>query len=120
MITAEKVISAFKTKYPVVRYQDFYLAGKNYLNIRSKSEASYHRKTKRYEFGMPRRDYDRYLRMVKEGRQVYSLIIESKSDTLYIAKLSDLAAYARMYDGDKVDKGGSVFLPRDRYRKVEV
>jgi hypothetical protein len=116
MYTAEKVISMFKTKFPVKKYQDLHLIGGGvYLNIRTKSEATYHRRSKKHEFGFPRVDWDRYVGMVRDGKKLGLIVIEKKTDVLYYARLEDVALHARLYLGDKVDKGGTVFLPRDKF-----
>jgi hypothetical protein len=95
------------------KYQDFYIINGVYYNLRHKAEASFHRRSKRYEFGIPKIHWDRYVQVAKDGNPVYSLIVEEKSNLVYMAKLTELAAVARVYSGDTVDTGGTVFLPRD-------
>jgi len=97
------------------RYQDLYIISNVYYNLRHKAEASYHRRGKRYEFGIPMTDWKRYVKIAEDGNRIYSVIVEAKTNTVYAALVSDLAALARMCLGEDIDKGGSVFIPREKY-----
>lgn len=98
--------------------QDLYVIGGNYINLRHKAAASYHRCGMRHEFGIPKVCWERYVQLAREHRIVYSLIVEDKTKTLYAAKVIDLAAVARVYYGDDIDNGGTVFVPRDAYKTL--
>lgn len=98
------------------KYQDFYIIANTYINLRHKAQASYHRRSKRHEFGIPKLHWDRYVELAKEGKCVYSLIVEENTSLIYCARIIDLGAVARVYSGDAIDKGGTVFVPRDRYK----
>lgn len=101
MFTTEKAISHLRASgHRVEQYQDLYLIdGGAYLNIRHKTEASYHRRSKRREFGTPKVHWDRYVKLAREGRPVYTVVIEGKSNTVYYARVADLIPHARVYLG---------------------
>ncbi len=117
MFTTDKVISHFQSSgSKVKKYQDLYVIdGEFFVNVRHKHEASYHRRTKRHEFGIPLVHWNRYVKLLKDGHRVYSVVVETKTDTVYYARLKDLIPMSREYLGDSVDNGGTVFIPKDAY-----
>jgi hypothetical protein len=83
------------------------------INVRHKSCPTLHRKTGKEEFGVPLRDYQRYIR----SRVPFYLAVECAS-AFYIARIEELDRVKRVYHGDAVDQGGSVFLPVDAFKKI--
>jgi hypothetical protein len=83
------------------------------INVRHKSSPTLHRKTGKQEFGLPLRDYRRYLR----SPVPFYLAVECAS-AVYIARIEELDRVKRVYDGNAVDQGGSVFLPVKAFKKI--
>ena len=86
-----------------------------WLNIRTKACASYFRKGDRYEYGLPAVCFDRYAALSNSGETVLLAICDRQASKVYIANIRSLSPAARTYVGDKLDSGGTVFLPRDAF-----
>ena len=83
------------------------------LNIRQKSEASWYKRGKRYEYGVA-------LTQAKKYRQYPNLIIiihEVKTGEVMYGSFAKLLTTARVYDGEKIDWGGTMFLRKCDMRK---
>src|SRR5581483_5616356 len=92
------------------KYQGLYvLKGGKYINLRHKSEATYYRKGRQYEFGIPKVHWDRYVKLARESKTVCSIVVEENTSTVYGANIKDLVSSVRVYHGDAVDVGGTVF-----------
>lgn|GEM_PF-5245105 len=49
------------------------------------------------------------------GTPVYIVILETLAGDIPCQSLDALDAIKRVYDGDKMDRGGTVFFPRDSF-----
>lgn len=77
-----------------------------FVNIRRKTEASWHRKGKRYEYGIPLKQAQRY----QQYPNLILIIHEVKSNEVLAAKFANLVSTARIYEKDTIDKGGTMFV----------
>lgn len=78
------------------------------FTIKQKTEASFHRKTNQYEFGIPLRQANHYLRYPT----LLLFIWESKTSTLWLGSFATLFKRGRIYNTDKIDEGGTLFVNR--------
>lgn len=118
-----KLLSRLKDRgYDIAPAQDCYIASKDgkrrWLNIREKESASYYRFGKRFEYGMPKGCFDRYKKLVARGEPVYSVICERSTGKVYIASFAALIKTAREYTGNRLDTGGTVFLPKESFKEL--
>ena len=87
---------------------------RRWAEVKTKAAASYTRVTGRYEHGIPKRHYLSYKRVQEiTGCEVWLFIYEEETGDVLCAKLDDLDAVKREYDGNKMSHGGMVFYPRD-------
>jgi hypothetical protein len=77
------------------------------------------RLTGRLEHGFSWRLFEHY-RAVQQitGTPVYIIIVEMPSGDLLYQSLDELDAVKRVYDGDKMDRGGTVFFPRSMFVRL--
>ncbi len=114
----EDIIARLRSRDRTIgKHEDWYIVDGNYVNVRRKTEASFWRAGQRHEFGIPLRDWNKY-RAWDRSAPTYSVILERSTGQVYCGRIQDLAGKARIYDGDKVDRGGTVFIPRDAYKNV--
>lgn len=83
-------------------------------NLRWKTKPVWGKVARRWEWSIPKRDWDRYL---QSGIQL-SFVLEKSTGTIYVSQLADLLHEAREYHGDELDKGGTVFLPVSLYKRL--
>lgn len=82
--------------------------GKFLFTIRQKTEASFHRKTNNWEFGIPLKQAHNYLRYPT----LLLLIWESKTSTLWLGSFATLFKRGRIYNADLIDESGTLFVNR--------
>jgi hypothetical protein len=72
--------------------------------------------TGRVEHGFSWRLFQQY-QMVQQitGTRVYIIILETHTNDILYQSLDQLDAVKRVYEGDKMDRGGTVFFPRDSF-----
>jgi len=119
----EKLLRRLRDRgFDISPRRDLFLLSKDgkqrWLNIREKEKPSYYRFGKRFEYGTPKVHFDRYKKMVARGEPVYSVICERSTGKVYIAPFAALIKTAREYSGNRLDTGGTVFLPKDAYREL--
>jgi hypothetical protein len=83
-------------------------------NIRWKSKPVWGRRSKRWEWSVPLTAWKRYIHQGIQGMFVF----EKSTGSIHFACLSELIPEARIYEGEDLDKGGTVFLPVSRYRRL--
>ena len=121
----QRLLQSLASKgFAVEQYQDLYRVCKDgrcrLLNIRTKQTASYCRRLERHEFGMRATDFDRYKQLAADGETVFVVINESSTGRRYVASVDALVKSARTYRGDKLDTGGTVFLPVSAFRMLAI
>ena len=87
-----------------------------FVEVKAKAQATYHRKSERFEHGIPLRHFTHYLKVQEiTGRSVWLVVYEEDTGDVLQGKLDDLAQFKRIYEGDKMSRGGMVFFPRDKF-----
>lgn len=90
---------------------------RRWAEVKTKEKADWTVITQRYEHGFKLRHYHHYLRVQEiTGCEVWIFIYEEKTGDILYARLDDLTGIRREYLGDKMDKGGTVFFPRDAFK----
>lgn len=90
---------------------------RRWAEVKTKKEATFTRRTQRYEHGFPLRHYHDYLRVQQEtGTEVWLFIYEESTGDVLYAKLDDLAKVMRPYKGNKMNYGGMAYFPRDAFK----
>jgi hypothetical protein len=83
--------------------------------VKTKAEATWTHITQRLEHGFAKRLFDHYLEVQSiTGTEVWVFVYERKTNTLLYARLNDLPK-PRVYLGNKMDRGGMVFFPRNAF-----
>ena len=89
---------------------------RRWVEVKTKAAASYTRVTGRLEHGIPKRHHWAYKRVQEiTGCEVWLFIYEEQTGDVLCARLDDLDAVKREYDGPKMSRGGMVFFPRDAF-----
>lgn len=83
-------------------------------NLRWKTRPVWGRAAKRWEWSIPLQQWQRYLAM---GVQ-FLFVLETSTNTIHAAAIKTVLPEARVYSGDDLDKGGTVFLPVSAYHQV--
>ena len=90
---------------------------RRWAEVKTKEQATFTRKTQRFEHGIPLRHYNDYLEVQHiTGNEVWLFVYEEKSSEILCAKLDDLSQQKREYNGGKMSRGGMIFFPRDAFR----
>lgn len=84
------------------------------VNIRWKTKPVWGKRSRRWEWSVPLTAWQRY---INDGVSVM-FVYEVSTGNIHFACLSELMPEARIYDGDDLDKGGTVFLPVSSYRRL--
>lgn len=87
---------------------------RSWVEVKAKNNAgSPTRLTGQVEHGFSWRLFQQY-RTVQQitGTPVYIIILETLTGDILYQSLDTLDAVKRVYDGDKMDRGGTVFFPR--------
>ena len=87
-----------------------------WAEVKTKWEATLHRKSQTWEHGISLRHYRHYQRVEQEtGAPVWLFVFEERSGEILAAKLSCLGP-PRIYDGGKMGRDGMAFWPRDQFK----
>lgn len=87
-----------------------------WIEVKTKEEATFTRKTQKLEHGIPLRHYRHYHEVEKiSGCAVFLAVYEIRTGDILMAKLSNLDKHVRIYDGGKMSRGGMAFFPRDAF-----
>jgi len=90
---------------------------RSWVEVKAKNNAgSPTRLTGQVEHGFSWRLFQHY-RTVQQitGTPVYIIILETLTGDILYQSLDELDAVRRVYDGNKMDRGGTVFFPRDSF-----
>jgi hypothetical protein len=87
---------------------------RSWVEVKAKTNAgSPTRLTGQIEHGFSWRLFQHYLAVQQiTGTPVYIIILETPTGDILYQSLDALDAIKRVYDGDKMDRGGTVFFPR--------
>lgn len=87
-----------------------------WAEVKAKGRPTFTRKTGTYDHGIGYRKWCHYIRIQKEtGVHVWLFIIEEDTQRL-LAESLDVLGEGRRYDDNKMDLGGMVFWPREKFR----
>lgn len=90
---------------------------RRWAEVKTKAEATFTRITQRLEHGISKRHYEHYQKVQQiTGDEVWLFVVEENTGTVLFAKLDDLEPFKRVYNGDKMSRGGMVFYPRDCFK----
>lgn len=84
------------------------------VNIRWKTKPVWGKRARRWEWSVPLRDWQRYINAGVMGMFVY----ERSTGIIHVACIHQLQPEARVYNGDDLDRGGTVFLPVSSYKRL--
>ncbi len=83
------------------------------INLRGKSKASYWMKGKREEFGIPLAEFMTYSQWSHNiGIPLYVFIYEDISHVFSYINEKNVISRGRIWHGDDIDAGGSIFVPK--------
>lgn len=85
-------------------------------NLRWKTKPVWGKRAKRWEWSIPKKSWDRYIKT----KVKMLFVLEKSTRIVYAAKVSDLTNEVRIYENDDLDKGGTVFLPVEKYKRLGV
>jgi hypothetical protein len=89
---------------------------RKWAEVKAKAGPSFTCKTQSEDHGIGYRKWLHYKRCQREtGCHVWLFIIEESTQIL-LAESLDVLGDGRLYSGDKMDKGGMVFWPREAFR----
>lgn len=87
---------------------------RGFAEVKGKSEPTFTRKTGQYDHGIPLSSYRMYRKIKEEtGSPVFLFIYEFKSGAILFSEIDDLKV--RIYDKDKMSKGGMAFFSRSSF-----
>jgi len=90
---------------------------RRWAEVKTKQKADWTYITRRLEHGIPLRHYRHYLEVQEiTGCDVWLFVYEIEAGDVLFAKLNDLADVLRLYEGNKMSRGGMAFFPRDAFR----
>lgn len=94
---------------------------RRWVEVKTKTEATFYRKLQRHEHGIPLRHYHHYFEVQRAtGAPVWMFVHELNTGAILYASLNALQYVTRIYDGDKMSRGGMAFFPRDSFTNWEV
>ena len=89
-----------------------------WAEVKTKAEATLHRKTQTLEHGISLRHFRDYKRIqVITGCDVYVFVYEECSESLLMRPIGE-ESDGRVYDGGKMGRGGMIFWPRSSFKLV--
>lgn len=92
------------------------LGTRRWIEVKTKEAADFTRITQRLEHGIPLRHYYHYFEVQKAtGCPVWLFVYEQKAGVILYASLNSLIYSVRKYTGDKMNRGGMAFFPRDSF-----
>lgn len=84
-----------------------------WVEVKVKSSSTLYRKWNREEHGIPLRHYRDYQEVSKiSGCRVILFIVEESSGQVFYADLTDLEKNSRIYDGNRMSRGGMIFFDK--------
>ncbi|MFZ1413007.1 MAG: hypothetical protein WAS73_00290 [Defluviicoccus sp.] len=88
---------------------------RSWVEVKAKNNTgSFTRITHRWEHGFSWRLFQHYQAVQRiTGTPVYILFVELPTGDLLYQSLDELDTVKRIYAGDRMDRGGTVFFPRD-------
>lgn len=90
---------------------------RRWAEVKTKTKADWTYMTQRLEHGFPLRHYHHYQKVQQiTGTEVWLFIYEESTGDVLYAKIDDLDCAKRIYGGDKMDRGGTIFFPRDAFK----
>lgn len=92
------------------------LGRRRWVEVKTKTEASWTHVTQKFEHGIPLRHYYHYLEVQRAtGCPVWLFVYELAAKILLYSSLNALIYDVRIYDGPKMSRGGMAFFPRDSF-----
>lgn len=89
-----------------------------WAEVKTKEHADFTRITQQWEHGIPLRHWEAYRKIQDEtGAKVWLYICEINSGWVLRAPIDNLCLEIRIYRGDKMNKGGMAFFPRNIFEK---
>jgi len=90
---------------------------RRWAEVKTKQSADWTRITQRLEHGIPLRHYHHYLEVQRiTGCDVWLFVYEIETGDVLYAQLDELAEDLRLYEGNKMSRGGMAFFPRDAFK----
>jgi hypothetical protein len=86
------------------------------VNLRWKTKPVWGRIAKRWEWSIPLLVLRRY----EEQGINFLVVLETSTGIIYLADREKVSQQARVYQGDDLDNGGTVFLPVDGYKQLGI
>lgn len=94
------------------------LGERRWAEVKTKKEPTLYKKTNVLEHGIPLRHFEDYKKVQAEtGCEVWLFVYEELSRDVLCLKLNDLGD-GRKYTGNKMSRGGMIFWPRSKFRKL--
>ena len=91
-----------------------------WLEVKTKQTFTVHELTGREEHGFSLRHYQDYAKVEElTGLAVWVAVYEIEAGHLLFGRLKELAHRQRIYPGDKMDKGGTVFFLREDFQQYD-
>lgn len=92
------------------------LGTRRWIEVKTKTEATFTSITQRLEHGIPLRHYYHYFEVQNAtGCPVWLFVYELKTKAILYASLNALIYSVRKYEGGKMNRGGMAFFPRDAF-----
>lgn len=89
---------------------------RRWIEVKTKTEATFTRITQRYEHGIPLRHYHHYFEVQRmSGCRVWLFVYELRTSKLLYASLNALNHGVRIYEGPKMSNGGMAFFDRESF-----
>lgn len=88
-----------------------------WVEVKTKSQATFHRKSQRWEHGIPKRHWDAYMDVRRiTGTDVWVFVVDTAQGDVLFNDIETLGKHARIYSGGKMSRGGMVFFPVTAFR----
>ncbi len=92
---------------------------RRWVEVKTKDKADYTRITKRLEHGIAQRLYEQYIEVQRlSGCEVWLAVYEETTGEVIARSLNKLEPYKRLDNGDKMERGGMIFFPRDQFHPL--
>ena len=90
---------------------------REWAEVKTKTEATYTRTTRRLEHGLALRHFNDYKKIQEiTGCKVWLFVYENVAGYVLYQLIDKLELNKRIYSGDKMDRGGTIFFPRDSFK----
>ena len=81
---------------------------RKWAEVKTKTEATFTRKTNRFEHGLPTRHFDDYKKIQEiTGCKVWLFVYENVTGEVLYQSIDKLEVNKRIYEGNKMSRGGS-------------